>query len=121
MRRWLCSPHDTMPYSSLFCLEARPKLNELTQFPGRDHTFSIPELIGTDYTKLGIALLDDVTGKKVKAINLSKRGEAAKINLQILTDWLGGKGISDITWGGLIKALKPFCHTLAEDIEAVMQ
>lgn len=94
---------------------------ELLQFPGQGRTLNIPELIGTNYMMVGIALLNDDTGEKVKAIDRAKRGSAAEINLQILTDWLEGNGISDITWGGLIKALKPICRTLAEYIEAVMQ
>ena len=108
-------------FFSFFCLGDKPRLGELTQFPGRNGPINIPELIGTNYTVVGIALLDDDTGAKVRAIERAKMGEAAEINLEILMKWLGGKGISDITWGGLINALRPFCRTLAEDIEAIMQ
>ena len=101
-------------------LGSRPKLPELTQFPGRHCIFNIPELIGTHYKMVGTTLLDDDAGEKVASIELEKKHVASEINLQILSNWLQGKGISDRTWGGLIKVLKSFCRTLAEDIEEVV-
>ena len=67
---------------------------------------------------LGITLLHDDTVEKVDAIKNKYQGNADHINLQILRDWIDGRGLKPVTWGTLIDELRVVgLDTLADDIE----
>ena len=70
---------------------------------------------------VGIALLEDTTGVKVSAIESQYQRNAERISLDILTQWVLGKGMRDRTWRGLVGVLKRSKRVaLAEEIEEVI-
>ena len=93
-------------------------MSELIKCIGQKEKHNIPEEIGTDYEKFGILLLDDKTGTRVRAIEWQYQRQSEAINLEILRQWLEGKGRKIVTWATMIKVLRDISrHTLAEDIE----
>lgn len=93
-------------------------MSELIKCVGQKKKHNIPEEIGTDYEKFGILLLEDKTGTRVHAIEWQYQRQSEAINLEILRQWLEGKGRKIVTWATLIKVLRDISrHTLAEDIE----
>ena len=98
----------------------RPTLPELLSFHGRKRTIDITEEIGTKYMKFGILLLKDKSGVKVTAIKQKHQGDAEQINIEILQEWLAGRGKEPVSWRTLIEVLrKTGLGALADDIEAV--
>ena len=61
--------------------------------------------IGTDYEKFGTLLLEDEKGNKVKNIKVSEHGDPVDITVEILKQWLQGKGKEPVTWQTLVKCL----------------
>ena len=94
---------------------------QLLNFPGKSGEINIPEKIGTNYTTLGIFLLNDDNGAKVETI-AKEKGESIHISIKILSKWLQGEGMQPPTWSTLIEALKMSnLGVLAEDIRAVIE
>lgn len=84
----------------------RPNLVSLISFPGNsDDKINIPQQISTKYYKFGVLLLNDETGAEVDTITTQYRGDAERINLEILKQWIGGKG-KPLNWDILIGVLK---------------
>ena len=98
--------------------DERPDLLKLLSFPGKGgNKINIPVRIGTKYLTFGILLLNDTTGAEVKAIIKEHHENAAEINLDILTLWIGGKG-KPLSWDTLINVLQSIgLGNLAGDIE----
>ena len=94
---------------------------DLINFPGKNEHFSIPEQVGDEFYSVGIVLLKDKRGAIVSSIVVEHRGSAKLINLDILSHWVQGKGISDCTWRGLLGALRVPCPGLAHDIEEALR
>lgn len=100
----------------------RPSLTELLDFPYRDKTIDILESIGTDYMTFGLFLLNDENGRIVSSIEKQRMQRSHEINKDILDRWIAGNGLKPVTWNTLVKCLrKAKLHTLANDIEAVLQ
>ena len=89
---------------------------ELTAFQCRGQTINIAEQIGPNWELVGLALLQDRTGSIVSAIEEQHRGKVMKINIEILSRWVQGQGIADLTWRGLLGVLKLHCKALAESV-----
>jgi len=63
--------------------------------------------------------LNDQTGAKITAIEQKRLNDAEKINIDILKEWLQGKGKKPVTWQTLVDVLKDIgLFVLAKDIEA---
>ena len=90
----------------------------LIDFPGSKGSINIPERIGPNYLMFGITLLDDSKGDKVESIVRQHREDSLNINIQILKEWIRGRG-RRCTWDNLIYALRLHCGTLADEIEKV--
>ena len=93
---------------------------DLLAFPGKERTVNIPQEIGTAYMPFGILLLEDHSGAVVDAIGLKHSNNVQMINLEILREWLAGKGKQPVSW----QTLTDVIHTiglsiLASDIEIV--
>ena len=100
----------------------RPSLTELLDFPYKDKTIDILELIGTNYVTFGTFLLDDKSGTIVSSIEKQRMQRSHEINKDILDKWIAGKGLKPVTWNTLVKCLRTAkLHILADDIEAVLQ
>ena len=92
-------------------------MEELLSFKGKGKTFNVAELVGANFTELGIFLLKD-NGAKVEALEKEQLLNSKKINMAILIQWLQGKGAHPVTWSTLIDVLRKIgLGTLADDIE----
>ena len=94
---------------------------ELTDFPGKIRHFNIAVGIGIKYLSFGTGLLNDENGDIVPVIVSEHRGNAEQINMDVLSRWVQGKGISDCTWRGLLGVLRLHCPGLAQDIEETLR
>ena len=102
----------------------RPTLNELLVLKGRDkESVRIIERIGDRYYEFGTYLLSDDHGALLKTIAANANGNVEAINREILTRWINGQGVKDVTWRALVHALRvgPKLNTLANDIVAALQ
>jgi len=94
---------------------------ELLEFRARDRRINIPQQIDTNFYLLGFLLLEDSAGVIVHSIVHKHGGDAEKINIEILHQWLSGRGKKPVSWRTLIEVLRDvglFC--LASDIEEVL-
>ena len=97
-----------------------PTLLELVRFRGQKRRINIPQEISVDYKLLGILLLEDDNGTKTQAITEHRRGNPENINMDILQEWVQGKGKQPVTWDTLVDVLKDIhLVTLADEIAAV--
>ena len=71
-----------------------------------DRKVNIAELIGVNYFKFGIFLLEDSNGFIVKALEKEHVRNAEEINMAILQRWLQGKGVKPVTYSTLVTALQ---------------
>ena len=81
-----------------FCIGQPPDLVQLLKV----------DLVGVNYAAFGIRLLDDKTGRLVEIIVHDHQQDAKGITMQILKDWIAGKG-KPWTWETLILTLRD-CH-----------
>ena len=87
----------------------------------KDGSIDIAEKIGTDYERFGTLLLNDNDGTKVKNIETSKRGDPVHITVEILKQWLQGKGKKPITWRTLMNCLRGTgLNVLADQIDHLL-
>ena len=79
----------------------------------------IVEEIGTDYELFGTLLLEDNNGNKIKIIEKSERGDVVRIVVEILRQWLKGKGRRPVTWQTLIQCMRDTnLNVLSDHIES---
>lgn len=70
---------------------------------------------------LGIFLLKDSTGSKLKAIEKAMRGNQFELTNEILNLWLQGKGSLPVTWQTLIEFLQDIgLNRLAHKIKSAL-
>ena len=93
---------------------------ELVRFRGRERRINIPQEISTKYFQFGILLLEDANGARVSNIEHKHRGDVEQINMEILREWVNGRGRLPVSWATLTEVLRDveLCK-LASDIEAV--
>ena len=93
---------------------------ELIRFRGRERRINIPQDIGTEYNWFGVLLLEDEMGTRLKNITHAHMKNPEDINMEVLRQWVDGKGKTPVTWETLIQVLRDTeLTTLADDIEAV--
>ena len=98
----------------------QPTLIECIRFRGRERRIDIPQEIGTKYYQFGLLLLEDDTGTRIQALTHKHLKDAEQINMEVLQQWLAGRGKCPITWKTLAKVLCDIeLNTLAREIEAV--
>ena len=78
-------------------IDQPPDLLQLVQL-------DIPQLVGVNYVIFGVQLLEDKTGKLIDII-VHDQQYAEAITMQILKDWIAGKG-KPWTWKTLIFTLR---------------
>ena len=93
---YICLNHTTGP------LHERPNLPQLISFEGRT---SIPQKISNEYYKFGILLLEDSTGAVTQKIK-HKHSSLDRINMEILRQWIEGRGKQPVTWETLIEVIR---------------
>ena len=93
---------------------------ELVRFRGKAKRINIPQEISTNYYQFGILLLEDETGTRIKNIEYRFRENSEQINMEVLEQWINGKGKQPVTWEMLVEVLRDVeLTTLAQDIEEV--
>ena len=97
---------------------AKPTLPELLKFTCPDgRVVSVPVEIATKYVQFGTFLLDDRNGSRVKIMARKHHYDAEQINIEILQEWLTGRGKQSVTWATLVEVLRDIeLSTLASDI-----
>ena len=64
--------------------------------------------------------MEDDTGAKIRSIAHKHRDDAEQINMEVVEEWINGRGKDPITWKTLIEVLHDIeLSTLAREIEAV--
>ena len=92
-------------------------MRKLIAFPANNGNLNIPERISTKYKQFGVILLEDGEGTIVDGIAHKNFNNPEEINVDILTQWLRGKGRKPVTWRTMINTLEEIgLNTLAEDI-----
>ena len=95
-------------------------LIECIRFRGRERRVNIPQEIGIQFYDFGKFLLDDVTGARIRSIAYKHRDDAEQINMEVLRQWINGRGKHPVTWETLTEVLRDSeLNTLAGEIEAV--
>ena len=95
-------------------------MTECVKLQGLKRRISLPLEIGTKYKAFGILLLDDITGERVSAIAEKHMNDAEKVIVNILEEWIAGKGKHPVTWKTLTETLRDTGLTvLAREMEAV--
>ena len=101
-------------------LDDQPTLIKCVKFRGREKIINIPREIGVKYKKFGLFLLEDDTGANIDSIAHKHINDAEKINMEVLQQWINGKGKHPVTWTTLIQVLRDIeLSVLAGEIEAV--
>ena len=95
----------------------QPTMQDLIAFPAIDGTLNIPQQISTKYKQFGVILLEDGEGALVDGIAHKNFNDPEEINIDILTQWLRGKGRKPVTWRTMMNTLEEIgLKTMAEDI-----
>ena len=95
-----------------------PILDTLRHYPVTNGHIDIAAEIGTDYEKFGTLLLQDKNGNIVDSIAKSKHYITVDITVEILRQWLQGKGRKPVTWQTLVKCLQNSdLNTLVDNIK----
>ena len=90
------------------------------RFRGRERRINVPQEVSTKYTQFGILLLEDTNGDRVCNMEHKHRGDAEQINMEILQEWVSGRGKQPVTWATLTEVLRDVeLSVLARDIEEV--
>lgn len=98
----------------------RPTLIECVRFRGRERRFNISQEIGTNYITFGTLLLEETTGERVKAIASKHMYDSEQTTVEILEEWIAGKGKHPVTWNTLVEVLHDIeLSALAREIEAI--
>ena len=116
-----CYIHVETIVSSCTSADAPPTLVLLRRFLVKNGHTDIAQEIGTNYEKFGILLLEDKEGSIVDSIAKSKRGDPVDITVEILRQWLQGKGRRPVTWQTLVTCLNNTgLYVLAEKIDDLL-
>ena len=98
----------------------QPTLIECVRFRGRERRINISREIGTKYITFGTLLLEERTGERVSAIAQKHMNDSEQTSMEILKEWLAGRGKHPVTWNTLIEVLHDTeLRTLAREIEGV--
>ena len=90
------------------------------RFRGRERRINVPQEVSTKYTQFGILLLEDTNGDRVRNMEHKHRGDVEQINMEILREWVSGRGKQPVSWATLTEVLQDVeLSVLARDIEKV--
>ena len=97
-----------------------PTVLECTRFHGRHRTINIPQEIGSNYYYLGLHLLNDPNGTRIRNLELEYGPNAERINTEILREWATGRGKKPVSWETLTTVLRNIeLGILASEIEVM--
>ena len=93
-------------YSHHLYTAQRPTLPQLINFHNRTgERINIMQRVGTQYTDLGLILLNDKDGSIVEQITSEYQLNAVNIMREILKRWIRGEGKQPVTWKTLTDTL----------------
>ena len=93
---------------------------ECIRFQGKERRINIPQEIGVKYHDFGLLLLEDDTGSRIHVLTHKHMNDEPEINLEIIQQWVTGRGKHPVTWKTLTEVLRDIeLSTLAEEIEAI--
>ena len=116
-----CSLSTQLILTQLKCCTDEPNLPDLRQFPVRNGVKDIVAEIQNDYSHFGTILLEDKNGNIVKGIEKAKREDPVDVTVEIVRQWLQGKGRKPVTWQTFAECLKEAnLYVAAEDIERAL-
>ena len=93
---------------------------ECIRFRGRERRINIPQEISIKYYQFGVLLLEDDMGARICSIAYRYRDDAEQINMEVLQQWINGRGKQPVTWKTLTQVLHDIeLNTLAGEIEVV--
>ena len=103
---------------NFFSTDDEPTLPELLCFDTKTRDcVNIIDEVGAKYQMFGILLLDDNTGAYVQSLIKKHREDSESINLEIVQQWLQGRGAKPVSWRTFTRILKAVKLTvLAQDI-----
>ena len=101
-----------------FLTDNEPTLPDLLCFDSKTReSVNIITEVGVKYQMFGILLLDDKTGAYVQGLIKKHCGDFVSINLEIVQEWLQGRGAKPVSWRTLTRILKAVKLTvLAQEI-----
>ena len=80
----------------------------------------LPSRIGPEIKVFGTFLLQDDYGNKMVNIRKSFRGDPEEMAMEVLREWLAGKGV-EVSWESLIATLrKSKLHLMADQIQMAL-
>jgi len=94
---------------------------KLVNFPGQKKRINIPKEIGKNYKTFGIVLLEDDSGSRVDNIIREHRENAELINIEVLQEWLAGRGKQPVTWKTLVDILHDIGLSTLAGVISTMQ
>ena len=102
----------------VFPTDDQPTLLELLCFDSKTREcVNIIDEVGVKYQMFGILLLEDKTGAHVRSLIKKHHEDSESINLEIVQEWLQGRGAKPVSWRTLTRILKAVKLTvLAQDI-----
>lgn len=106
---------DNRFLSSCKSADAPPTLDVLRYFPVKGGHIDIAAEIPPDNEKFGTLLLEDKTGNEVESIRIAKHDNPLLIKVEILRQWLQGKGKEPVTWQTLVTCLRATGLTVLAD------
>ena len=113
--------HSYIVDIQITCHTDEPGLTDLRHFPVKNGVKDMIAEIQNDYEYFGTVLLEDKNGNIVKGIERSKRGDPVDVTVEIVRQWLLGKGRKPVTWQTFVECLKEAnLHRAAEDIERAL-
>lgn len=92
-----------------------PSLPVLRHFPVNSGFKDIVAEIQNNHEHFGTLLLEDTNGNVVKGIVKARNGDPVDITVEILRQWLEGKGKLPVAWQTLIKCLRGAKLNVAAD------
>ena len=101
--------HDILSYKChivVLYTGGQPTLIEMVRFRGRERRINIPQEVSTKYSQFGFLLLEDSNGARVRTIEHKHQRDAEQINMEILQQWISGRGRQPVSWETLTEVLR---------------
>ena len=94
---------------------------QLVRFPGRTRKIEISQEVASNFHFFGTLLLEDSYGAVVASIAKEFESDLEQASLEILRQWVEGRGKQPVTWDTLIKVIREMEYeSLAAEIEATL-
>ena len=101
------------------CFDNTPIVSDLRPTLTQLLAMNLPLRVRENFDTFGTFLLNDETGDKIAVMKFM--GDPEKITLEVLREWLAGKGV-EVSWESLIATLrKSKLQLMAEQIQMALE